>query len=90
LNPFGDDVRIGIVKGLPCLIALKTGCVCKTPSDNAHVKSRKAGGDKESIVPLCRLHHNELHNIGKLTFQAKYSIDLDEEAAKLSAILDNN
>ena len=34
-------------------------------------------------VPLCNEHHREIHDKGKKTFQAKYSIDLKEEAERL-------
>ena len=28
-------------------------------------------------IPLCREHHSEIHQIGKLTFQWKYGIDVE-------------
>ena len=46
-------------------------------SDPQHVKTVGSGGvDAENIVPLCHYHHVECHNIGILTFQEKYNIDL--------------
>lgn len=50
-------------------------------SDVAHVKTRGAGGeDIENIVPLCRLHHNELHQHGILTFEIRYNFDIRNQA----------
>ena len=50
-------------------------------SDIAHIKTRGAGGDDiENIVPLCRLHHNELHQYGILTFEIRYNFDLRNRA----------
>ncbi len=46
-------------------------------SDPHHVKSRGAGGpDAENMVPLCRAHHSELHQIGVTEFQLRYNLDL--------------
>lgn len=46
-------------------------------SDPAHVKTVGSGGpDAENIVPLCHYHHQELHNIGIITFQLHYNVDL--------------
>lgn len=46
------------------------------PCHVAHVKSRGAGGKADDAVPLCTKHHSESHDIGILTFQRKYGIDL--------------
>ena len=51
--------------------------VCgKSPSDLHHIKSRGAGGDDSlsNLLPLCRLHHIEIHKIGRKTFALKYKI----------------
>lgn len=82
LSKFGSKKRIKIIQGLPCLICLSL------PSQNVHVKSRGAGGNKDDIVNLCYLHHSMLHNIGIKTFETKYSIDLTEEARKLKEFLE--
>lgn len=34
-------------------------------------------------VPLCNEHHREIHDKGKKIFQAKYELDLKEEAERL-------
>lgn len=41
--------------------------------ENAHLKSKATGG--KDTFPLCTKHHNEIHNIGIVTFQRKYNID---------------
>jgi hypothetical protein len=60
--------RVEWIKALPCV-------VCgKRPSENAHTvtggMSRKANAD--TIVPLCKAHHRELHKAGRRTFEAKH------------------
>lgn len=37
-----------------------------TPTDPHHLKSVGAGGDdsEENLIPLCRLHHSEIHQKG--------------------------
>jgi len=54
---------------MPCL-------VCRdTPCDPAHIKSRGAGGGDVpfNVMPLCRNHHTEQHQIGIVTFVQRYS-----------------
>ena len=45
-------------------------------AEAAHLKTRGAGGsDRENVVPLCRIHHNEQE--GKTAaFERKYGVDL--------------
>lgn len=52
----------------------------------AHHVSTGGMGTKCSdyeTVPLCNEHHREIHDKGKRIFQAKYGIDLKEEAERL-------
>ena len=57
--------------------------VCRGRIDKHHVRTRGAGGkDENNIVPLCRLHHQEIHRIGRKTFAIKYDINLEELARK--------
>lgn len=70
-------------------IASKSCAVCgKTPAGNAH--HAKTGGmgtkcDDKFCVPLCGPfgHHDEIHRIGKKTFEAKYHKDLLALAERL-------
>lgn len=59
----------------------KVCCICGKPSDLHHVDAVGAGNDREDIIheglrvlPLCREHHMEAHQIGKYTFRDKYHL----------------
>jgi len=73
LRAYGSPERVEWVTWQPSVVS---GYV---PCDNAHVrsggKSRKA--DACWIVPLLPDEHDELHKIGKASFEAKYDLDLD-------------
>jgi hypothetical protein len=49
-------------------------------TEAAHVKSRGAGGDSTHLIPLCRKHHHEQHQLGILTFARRYAVELDAMA----------
>lgn len=59
-------------------MALENNCIvfeeCLGRLDPAHIKTRGAGnGDQPwNIMPLCRKHHTEQHQIGWFTFAKKY------------------
>ncbi len=73
-GPFADYVRD---KG--CLVCRQRG-----PSHPHHVKSVGSGGlAPENLVPLCLVHHNQIHYIGIDTFSAQHNIDLPVEATRL-------
>lgn len=74
---FGDDHFITWLHRLQCSVP---GCDARDV-EQAHAKSRAAGGDWTDSLPLCREHHREQHDIGLLTFEAKYGIDLRDLAA---------
>jgi hypothetical protein len=76
-----------------CLMAKKCVC-CGKPADLHHVDSVGAhGGNRDRInhiglqcLPLCRVHHTELHTMGNKSFMEKYhlqSIPIDAKIAKL-------
>ena len=63
-----DEELLATVRLLPCL-------ACRgTPSDAHHITSRKSGGHDvaENVVPLCREHHSEYHQMGPTRFMAAY------------------
>lgn len=50
----------------------------RTPCENAHTASggvsRKA--DADTVIPLCRYHHGELHQHGAVSFQRVHRLSL--------------
>ena len=59
----------------------KKCCICGRPSDLHHVDAVGSGRNREEIVhegmrvlPLCRLHHEEIHRTGKTEFCKKYHV----------------
>ena len=64
-----DPMLINSMRGDPCL-------VCGKPCDGPHhVKSVESGGDdvEDNLAPLCNFgHHQEIHNIGRVSFARKY------------------
>lgn len=69
---YGDWLR-----SLACVV---TGCRDER-IECAHVRSRGAGGDWTSTVPMCRTHHSSLHALGTLTFQRRHGLDLSDLAS---------
>ena len=76
-----------------CLAAKKC-CVCGKKCDLHHVDHVGTGRDREDIIhegmevlPLCRIHHTEAHQIGQITFNRKYHIErgivMDKHLCKL-------
>ena len=74
---YGGSERAEWVTRQPSVVSGVHPCV------NAHVRtggvSRKA--DARWVVPLTPAEHDELHRIGKASFEAAHHIDLDHEAA---------
>jgi len=83
---YGSEWRVKRIKEMPCLVC------AKTPSDNAHIKTGGMGykSGKENIVPLCRIHHNELDDdLGSTeAFREKYGIYLEDAARIIAKQLD--
>jgi hypothetical protein len=80
---YGSVERVEWIKNLPCI-------VCKNTvgnSENVHIISKGSGGNCKHIVPMCRHHHAELHQVGIYTFQVKYTIDLLKEAEYYAIML---
>jgi hypothetical protein len=42
-----------------------------------HTKTRGAGGSDYSCIPLCPVHHLQVHNKGVKTFQAMHKADFE-------------
>ena len=65
-----DSDYLEYVRHLPCLIG------CEGAADPAHVRTKRLGGDRGNVVPLCHGHHVEQHQHGIKTFARKYNVDL--------------
>ena len=75
--------RADFARGFPCVVR---GCD-DWPTQAAHVKSRGAGGKAASnIVSLCAEHHQQQHQIGILTFEARHELDLRDEASRIETL----
>lgn len=72
---FGDYADL--IRQMPCVVCGRFDC------EPHHVKSRGAGGDKSSLVPLDRRCHIMFHAMGKESFERRFMIDLESEAALL-------
>ena len=74
---YGSKQRAAWIASLPCI-------VCATiPSENAHIRTRGAGGDWRDVVPLCQSCHAAQHTEGIETFQERRGIDLRAHADRL-------
>lgn len=78
LLDFADDVHDYIYA---CLVHKKC-CICGKPSELHHVDRIGMGRDRDDVVhegmealPLCRFHHNEVHQMGERRFYARHHID---------------
>lgn len=56
------------------------GCVHRDV-EMSHAKSRAAGGMWTDVAILCGNHHHESHQLGVLSFEAKYGLSLHDLAA---------
>ncbi len=79
--------RVAFVKSLPCILAMGFDGLCELPIDNVHIVTGGVGrkADYRFIVPACRKVHRILHTIGRATFERRYSVNLDQLAAKTEA-----
>ena len=64
---------------LPCSVP---GCEARDV-EQAHAKSRAAGGAWTDSLPLCREHHRGQHLLGLLTWERKHGLDLSSVAAEV-------
>ena len=61
-------------------------CVCppgkqSEPTECAHVHTKRNAGDDHNLIPLCRRHHREQHQLGVETFAHRNGVDLEKSAA---------
>lgn len=77
------------IRSLPCAVRPR----CGRPGEHAHhVRIGTGGGiglkppDVGATVPLCAVHHAELHAIGARTFEARHAVDLRALAERLAQL----
>lgn len=63
----------------PCMV----GIDCLGDVISHHIETVGSGGSDYSCINLCMKHHNEIHAMGKDTFQRKYNIDFNKERIRL-------
>lgn len=70
-----------VARYLYCCLVNKKCAICGKKADLHHVDHVGAGRNRKEILhkgmraePLCRIHHNECHNIGQQTFNEKYHV----------------
>ncbi len=73
---FCSEERIDFVNELPCVACKALGKRQRSQSDNHHTVSGGTGrkGPYKSLVPLCRVHHVEYHQGGKLTVARRWRV----------------
>ena len=66
---------LAFVRTLPCTVPI---AMCQGPVAAHHTETGGVGmkGPDLSCVPLCALHHQEIHSQGRITFQEKHSLDI--------------
>lgn len=75
---FGEQAEL--CRSAPC-----AACGRKPPSDPHHVRSRAAGGTDRDTVPLCPMHHAEIHSRGRETCEREWGVDLVAVADRMHA-----
>lgn len=82
IRSYGPLGRTEFVQGLPCIAG--AGRICRGKSHNHHTKSGGTGrkADCDTIVPLCFLHHNEVHANGQDTFARRHKINWELAASE--------
>lgn len=72
------------IRAQPCAVSGQSGGA-GDPIVAAHVRSRGAGGDWTSVIPLRQSLHDESHRIGVRSFEARHGVRLDALAAGIQA-----
>lgn len=63
------------------------GCLvswCGEPAQDHHIENGGTGrkADYTKIVPLCLMHHEQCHHIGRESFERVYGLNLADAAAQ--------
>jgi len=89
LIEYADDIEAMVYS----MLLHKKCCVCGKKAELHHVDAIGMGGNRLTkpqlgarVLPLCRLHHTEWHNIGEKRFNEAYHLEpvrLDKRLAKV-------
>jgi hypothetical protein len=86
-KPIKSSAYLRFVRSLPC-------CACGSTRyvEAMHVGPRGMSQkvDDKDALPGCRFCHKELHQIGPVEFQQKYSLDFETEIEKLNTFYESN
>lgn len=81
-----DFVRLGVCVACGAAMLRGEATEQRYPTEVAHVKSKgSGGGDWDNVVPLCSLHHRQLHQVGTRSFEYKHQIRLKVAARHYTA-----
>jgi hypothetical protein len=78
-----DPPRREWIRERPCTICALTNALQASPTECAHVHTRRNAGDQENLWPACKRHHAERHRWGIQTFQMTYGVVLEDVARRL-------
>lgn len=88
MDAYAEDfgAHADFVRSLPCIVRrvhprLRTPCFGLVVA--CHFQSRGAGGDRFSLFPACQGHHQEQHQVGIVSFQELYELDLAREVEEI-------
>lgn len=75
---YGGVTRLTWIKAWTCMAWRRSVEDCAGAIDAVHIKSGGTGrkADAALTIPLCRLHHRELHQHGARTFEERHSFTL--------------
>ena len=81
-KPEKDNARLAFIRTLPCV-------VCGGYSEPHHLRTHWNCGagqkpDDRFSIPLCRVHHRQLHDVGMSSFFFAHDINLWEQLAKIN------
>lgn len=65
------------IRSRRCLVTGRHGV------EACHVRTRRNNGDVANLIPLCPGAHREQHQIGVVSFAAKYDLRMEMEAKRL-------
>ena len=74
-----DPPRREWIRTQPCAIC--PSGQQSTPTECAHVHTKRNAGDDHNLLPVCKQHHAEQHRIGIQSFATQYGVDLEALAA---------